>query len=95
VLADERFKLADEFCVAAEREVGLEPPLECAETELLQAESLALCRRRVSEVSERRSAPEAERVAEESCRVLRRCGLRVVDKPFEPQQVELVGPDAD
>jgi hypothetical protein len=63
VLADERFELADELGVAAEREVGLEPPLERAEAELLQAESLALRTRRVSKVCERRSAPEAERVA--------------------------------
>jgi hypothetical protein len=32
MLAHERFELGDELCVPAEREVGLDPPLEASST---------------------------------------------------------------
>jgi hypothetical protein len=40
MLVDERLELADELGVTAEREVGVEPPLQRVQAELLEAEGL-------------------------------------------------------
>ena len=64
MLADEHLDLTDELCEAAEREVGLEPPLERHQAELFEAENLRLRERLVGEVGERRPAPEVESFAQ-------------------------------
>ena len=72
VLADEHLDLADELGVAAEREVGLEPPLERLQAELFEARNLGLRERLVGEVGKRRPAPEVESFAQSLRRKLGR-----------------------
>jgi hypothetical protein len=64
VTLDERFELADQLCVGAECEVGLEAFLERCEAQLLETGDLALGERLVGEVGERRAAPEGERLVQ-------------------------------
>ena len=85
----------DELCVATEREVGVDPPLERRQAELFQAEDLRLRERFVREVGERRSAPEVESFAKQSCGQLGRGLSRLLDQQLEAEHVELVRTDAD
>ena len=95
VLADEHLDLTDELCEAAEREVGVEPPLEGRQAELFESEHLQLRERFVGEVGERRPAPEIESFAQSLRRKAGRRLLRLLDQHLEAEQVELVRADAD
>ncbi len=60
------------------------------EAELLETADLRVRERLARQIGECRAAPEAESLAEEPRRVLRRCVLRVGDEPLEAEEVELV-----
>ena len=68
VLGDECLQLADNLGVPAELELGLDPLLERAEPQLLEAGDLALRKGLVGQVAESGPAPERERLAEGCCR---------------------------
>jgi hypothetical protein len=95
VLANERLDFADELGVAAEREVGLEPPLERPEAELFKARNLGLRERLVPEVGEGRPAPKVKSFAQSLRRQLGSRALRLLDQGLEAKQVELIWTDAD
>src|SRR5215210_2741948 len=59
---DERFQLADQLRVATERELGLDPLLDRSEMELFEPSDLALRKRLVGELGERRAAPQSQRL---------------------------------
>ena len=98
VLGDEGRELRDHLRLATACEVGVDPPLERTQPELLQA-SDGRQRERLVEVGERRSPPQVERLAQ------RRGGLRrpvVVEgldprlgEPLEPAQVQFAGLHGD
>jgi hypothetical protein len=64
VLPNDHLKLADESCVLAKREVGVDAVLERREALLLEPRDLGLRERLVCEVRERRAALEGERLAQ-------------------------------
>ncbi len=64
LLCDERFQLANERSVTAERKVGVDPPLERRQPQLLDPRDRRLRERGVREVGERRPAPKSERLAQ-------------------------------
>ena len=66
MLAHERVELADQLVLAPEREIGVDPNLQPRQTRLLQAGDLGLSERLVGEVSQRRPAPQPQRVAQEA-----------------------------
>ena len=70
----------DEFRPAAEREVGVDAPLEGDQAKLLEAADLCLRERLASQVGEGGPAPEAERLAEDPRCVLRRRVLRIGER---------------
>jgi hypothetical protein len=92
VLRDECLDLADELGVPAEFEAGLDPPLDRGQAKLFELPDRGLRKRLVGDLGERRSAPEAERVAQECrrSRRLRRC--RLLDELLEAVHVELASP---
>ena len=61
---DQRLELADDVAVVPEREVGLDPPFECGEAELLETRAL-VPGERLGELGQRRAAPERQRVAQQ------------------------------
>ena len=65
MVADEPFELADDLCVAAEREVGFEAQLERGQAQLFEPADLVARERLVGEVRKRRAAPEPERLAQQ------------------------------
>ena len=71
VLAHQRLELADQRGVPAEREIGVDPILERREALLLQPRSLALRKRLIREVRQRRPAPQRQRLPQPSARELR------------------------
>ena len=64
MLGRERFQLADQLGVLAEREVGLDALCQAVEARLLQAGDLGLGEGLVAEVGQRRAAPHRERLAQ-------------------------------
>ena len=95
MLADEHLDLPDELGVAAEREVGLEPPLERPQAELLESENLRL---RNDSGRGRRAAARARGSRASRSRRAASSGaarLRLLDQRLEAEQVELVRADAD
>jgi hypothetical protein len=96
---DERLELADEVGPVPRPQVGVDPPLEGDQAQLLEPGDLRLGELLVGEVGERAPVPEAERLAE------RRRGERILParsqrlclphQAFEPVQVELVGADLE
>ena len=62
---DELLQLADELRVAAERELGVDPPLDRGEPDLLEPLDRGPRERLVREIGERRAAPEPERLAQQ------------------------------
>ena len=70
VLRDKRLQLGDQVAVAAEREVGLDPLLDCRQPKLLQPRDLDLRKRVVRKLRQRRAAPERERFAQLRRRVV-------------------------
>lgn len=95
VRVNEHFELRDEPGVSAQREVGVDAPLEGVHPELFEAEDLGLRERRVRQVCKRRSSPQAERVAEQSRCQLGRGLLRLLYQPLEAEQVEFVWAHTD
>ena len=81
--------------MTAEREVGLDPILDCRETKLLESRDLALRKRLVDEVGQGGAAPERERFPE---RTGSRLGIAaceriaaLLDQALEQAHVDLVG----
>ena len=64
VLGDERLELGHELGVLAEREVGVDPPLDRQQVQILEAHDRGLRERLVGEIRKRRPAPEPERLAQ-------------------------------
>ena len=62
---DERLQLADQPGVAAEHELGVEPLLECDDTQLVEPRRLEPGELLLVEVGERRAVPESERLGEQ------------------------------
>ena len=96
---DEGLELADQLRVAAEGEVGLDPLLERVQTELLEPCDLALDELLVTEIGERRAAPEPERVAQAGGRqrsvAIRERAPPVGEQALEAQRIELIGLEAE
>ena len=92
---DEPFQLGHELVVVAEGELRLDPVLEDADVQLLEALDLVLGEGLVREVRQRGSPPELECAAElvQCLRVvaLVECGPALRDQPLEAVAVELVG----
>jgi hypothetical protein len=83
MLVDERLELPDELTVPAQRKVVLNAQLERRRAELFEAKDLRLRERLVREVGESRSAPKAERIAQQSRSLVGRCPSRLFDELFE------------
>ena len=64
VLGDERAQLPDELCVAAAREVGLDPLLERVQPHLVQPQRFGNEQAALGDVRERRAAPQRQRLRE-------------------------------
>ena len=94
MLANECLELADDLGMPTEREIGLEPELEGAHPQLLEPGDL-LCANGSSATSAsggpRQSASASRRSSDARVRSRARC---LAHEPFEAEQVELVGPDA-
>ena len=97
MLGDQGLELTDQSGMAPELQVGLDPVLECDQTQLFQPRDLVLGERLVGEVGQRRSATELERLGQ---------GLRgdrrvtaverlapLARQPFEAVDIDLVGLD--
>ena len=66
MLAHQPLELGDELGLTAECEVGVDARLERGQAEFLEAADLGLGERLVGEVGERRSAPQAESLAQKA-----------------------------
>ena len=64
MLADERLELVDELGRAAEREIGLDPPLEREQPQLLEPLGVEPQRALVRELAERPAPPQGQRLAQ-------------------------------
>jgi hypothetical protein len=95
----ERFELRRYGGVKPEGEVGFEPVLEGVEPFLLEPSDLDLRERLVSEVRQRRAAPQLERFAQALGCALRlpvsECRPALGREALEALEVELAGLDAD
>jgi hypothetical protein len=90
MLSDELLELAGDGRMPAECEVCVDPVLERREPCLAEARDRGLGEVLVAQVGERRAAPNAQRLAEESrARLIIVLGGRLLDKRFEPLAVEL------
>lgn len=99
VRGDELLQLADDVRVPAEGEIGLDPPLERGQAQLLEPGDRRLRERLVGEVGERWAAPEGEGLAQH---VGRRIGISGGERPLarfdellEPIQIEPARLDAE
>jgi hypothetical protein len=85
--------------MATERELGLNLILDGSQPALLEPLGLRLCERLVLDVREGRSPPEAERLAKESRRPLRRVvrerAPSLLNESLETLEVELVEADPE
>ena len=61
--SDELLELRDDLLVAAELELGLDPPLQQVQAQLLEPTDLRSGERQVGELAERWAAPEREAAA--------------------------------
>ena len=86
VITHEPFELADDLCVPAEREVGLQPQLERGQAQLLQPPDLVARERLVLELRKRRPAPEPEGFAQQ---LAGRCGVTLPESFASPTQQSL------
>ena len=93
--ADERLQLGHELRVAAEREVGVDPPFERSEARGLEPLCFRLRENVVGELGEGLAAPEPERLAEQPARLGGIGAFRLADQLLETEQVELVGVEPD
>ncbi len=82
-----------------EREVGVDPELDCSQPDLLEPGDRRLGEALVGEVRERRASPERQRVAEPLRRVGRQAAGEqapsLVHEALEAVEIELVGLDPD
>ena len=90
MLPGERLELADEFCPAAEGEVGVDATFERDEAELFEAADLCLRERLAAQVGERGPRQRARASPRSRAACSGRCVLRVNEEPLEAQEVELV-----
>ena len=92
-LLAQHLELRDQLRVAPERELRLDPRLDSAEAQLLQAPRLELQREAAGHVGVRVAAPERERSAEQ-LRRLGGVGLdergRMLDRPLELDRVDVL-----
>ena len=99
VLGDEGFELSDQLVVAPEREVGVDPQLDCCKPDLAEPSDGRLGEALVGEVRERRASPERQRVAEPLRRIARQAASEqappLVHEPLESVEIERVGLDPD
>src|SRR5215217_158980 len=95
---DKRFQLADQLRVAAQRELGLDALLDGGQVKLLKPGDLALRKRLVRELGERRAAPQRERLAQQLQRPLRgpldERPAALPQQTLEALHVKLAGTDA-
>ena len=91
MLGDERLELRHELRMLPEREVGVDPPLDRQQVQLLEARDRRLRERLVGEIGERGPAPERERLAQQlgGRGGIGRAGL--LDEALEAVDVELLG----
>ena len=99
VLGDECLELSDQLVVAPEREVGVDPELDCCQPDLLEPGDRRLGEALVGEVRERRAPPQRQRVAQPLRRVGRQAASEqappLVHQALEAVEIELVGLDPD
>jgi hypothetical protein len=91
MLADQHLQLADQVGVAAERQVGLDPLLQCSDAQLLEASAFDLGERLAGELRQRGTAPQFECLAQQPRRSLGVRPPRVADQPLEAEQVDRLG----
>ena len=89
VLGDERFEFACQCLVTTVREVSLDPGLDGADAQLLQPCHPRLRERLVREVRERRSPPQAERLAQQCARLPGRHSPRPLHERLEALHVHV------
>ena len=89
MLRDERLELRDQIGVALELELGGDPFLDDGQAQLLETPDLGLGENLVSEVRQRRSTPERQRLTEQLGPFGRFALTGPSDESLEPQQVEL------
>src|SRR6266542_1493310 len=96
MFGDESLELADEPDVAAQSEIGLDPPLERCDPQVLETGNFRLGERLEREIGECRSAPEVQAFVEEGgcAGGVTDCDRRstLVKQPLEAARVELVRP---
>jgi hypothetical protein len=97
VRGDQLLQLRDQGGVAAERQLRLDPVLDGADAQLLQADRLRPGEGQVLEVGERRPAPQVERLAQQPggarCLAGGEGATPLRGEPLEPARVDLVGLD--
>ena len=90
---DERFQLADQPCVAAEQELGVEPLLESDHAQLVEPGAVEPGELLLVEVCERRAVPESERLGEQRNASLRVRAQRFAAQALEPVRIDVLGLD--
>jgi hypothetical protein len=85
VLTYERLELADECCMTAGGEIGLDPLFEARQTQLLEAGDLVLGEGFVRELGKRGAAPEGERLLQ----------LPLGHERLDAFEIELARPDVE
>jgi hypothetical protein len=98
VLRRQRLQLADQPGVLAEGQLGLDPVLDRAQAQLVQAGRVGRGERLTGEVRQRRSAPQLVRLAQRGGGLARTPGAErpvpVGGQALEAQRVHLVGSTA-
>ena len=89
VVADKSLQLTHEPRVAPAGKIGIDPPLERRQAQLLEPSHVGLGEGLVGQVGERGSAPERERVAQLLRRAERIVRARLRHEPLEAGEVEL------
>ena len=99
VLGDERLELSDQLVVSPERELGVDPELDCGQPDLLEPGDGSLSKALKGEVGKRRASPQLQCVVESLRRVGRQAASqqapRLVGEVLEAVEIELVGLDPD
>jgi hypothetical protein len=90
VVFDEGIELTDHLSMPTERELGVDQVLPCRKAELFEALDLSGREGLVSQVAERRAAPECEGRLKARGALLRRvCRARIGHELFEAQEIKL------
>ncbi len=92
---DERLQLGDELGIAAEREIGVDPPLERSKAGGRELLDVRLGEHVVCEVGERLAPPQTECLSEQSLARLGVGAVRLGNQPLETEQVELLRLEPD